>query len=60
MIAPQLLASLWPKFRFGVTLDANLPRLWMQQEEYHRSKPGSTIPPASPNFQAAISDRVMH
>ncbi len=56
-IDPRVLAALWPKLNFGVALDRDLPRLWMHQEEYHRSKPGASFPAAGPDFRAAVSDR---
>lgn len=57
---PETLDALWAKLDFGVTLDPKLPRLWMEQEDFHTSKPNASFPRPGPDFNAALTDRALN
>ena len=55
----ETLDHLWPKFKFGVVLDKELPRLWMQQSDFYRSQPTGNFTAAEPAYSGAMSESVL-
>lgn len=53
-LPPAVIATIWPRYDFGVVLDDSLRNLWMQQAEWHRSQPGTAVL-ATPNYETALN-----
>jgi ABC-type nitrate/sulfonate/bicarbonate transport system substrate-binding protein len=51
---PQQIAMMWDKFAFGVTLDADLPRLWRAEADWQRTQWPTTAEFAHPDYGRVI------